>query len=412
MAHDRGQSTVEWLGIVLALAGLIFTGAAISQAPFVARAVDRQIQRAYCVMRHGDCERDRLPCVVASSQRSTGLTVRLLVAELGGGKLALIEHLSDGTVKVTATTRAAVSTKLGFGVGGSVGDRGKGIALGADLSHAIAASADGGRSWVAANGAQASELVARLRLGYSMPEPDITYNRLGMNRDSRISLKAKRGKAQLAGGGALGVERGAGVERNRRTGVETLRFTGAAHRSAKLTVFGRTLADSGSEVKAGEHYAIERDAAGRLLDLAVTTTSDRLPEAALGFGGVIDADRGQKERAYEMTAHLDLTEPASRAAAVKLVAALRNPSPERLTEAAGRVRALVKERGVLEVHAYEQRSSNREIGVTVNVIKGVKAGAGYETGNRSAELVAAATRDPAGNWLPRDDCVSRARSGT
>ena len=408
MARDSGQGTVEWLGLVLALAGVIFTGGALSQAPFVARTIDRQMQRAYCVMRHGDCQRDREPCVVAASERNTGWTVRLFVAELGRGKVAVLEHLSDGSVKVTETTHGAIASKMKIGVGGSAGG---GIKLGADLSGTLSASADGARSWLAPNAAQAAEIVRRLKAGEQVSDPDISYNRLGMSRDARVNTVAQRGKVKLAAGGGLGVQRTAGIERNARTGNEILHFLSGAERSGKVTVLGKTPLEKSSKVAADEQYAIERDAGGRLLDLRVTTTSSRLPELALPFGGMIDAEKSAKPRTYELTAHLDLTEPASRSAATKLVDALRNPSPERLRDAAGRVRALVQEKGVISVRAYEQEADEHDLSLKVKVIKGVEAGVKRSESERSTTLVAAGSRDAAGNWLPRDDCVARAVSG-
>ena len=66
---------------------------------------------------------------------------------------------------------------------------------------------------------------------------------------------------------------------------------------------------------------------------------------------------------------------------------------------------------MISVRAYEQEADEHDLSLKVKVIKGVEAGVKRSESERSTTLVAAGSRDAAGNWLPRDDCVARAVSG-
>ena len=108
----------------MALVALVATtmGAAVALAPVpdVGASVLRQMHRALCIVRSGDCDRDRAPCVVSSSENASGGHGNLLVFRVGGGSALLIEHLSDGRARVTRVRETELGLEGGVGGGFSL----------------------------------------------------------------------------------------------------------------------------------------------------------------------------------------------------------------------------------------------------------------------------------------------------
>src|SRR5919108_1292633 len=78
MRSARGQGTVEYLAVVLLVAVVAGGGTAAAAGGAgadIATAVPHEIIRALCIVRGGDCDRDRAPCDVAASAHSTSWAV-------------------------------------------------------------------------------------------------------------------------------------------------------------------------------------------------------------------------------------------------------------------------------------------------------------------------------------------------
>ena len=97
MRGASGQSSLEYLVVVLLAAGALAAGGALVASPGIARAVVAQMARGLCVVRGGDCERDRAPCVTATRTQTTDKRVRIAFVTLGGGRTLIRERRSDGT---------------------------------------------------------------------------------------------------------------------------------------------------------------------------------------------------------------------------------------------------------------------------------------------------------------------------
>jgi hypothetical protein len=132
MRGQRGQGTVEYVGIIFVVAVLVALGASTAPGAGPAEvwsAVRRELHRALCIVTGGDCEQDRAPCPVASKSDSTEWSVSILVVKGGQEKTVLRELRSDGTVAVTVTNAKLGGLDTGLGIEGhlSLGRRSLGV---------------------------------------------------------------------------------------------------------------------------------------------------------------------------------------------------------------------------------------------------------------------------------------------
>ena len=190
MGGERGQGTVEWVGLVALIAGALLAGSVLAQAPFAAGAVSRQFARALCIARLGDCNRTLEPCVVRASSNDSGFSVSVIAIELGGGEIATIERRSDGTYLVSSGTRTSGGL---FGSVGAKCDAGGKCGLNLSGGVSVSRSISDGRGWIVRSRAEADRLLADLaaatptsggrtrpvvrgrRRTRALPEPDIVY---------------------------------------------------------------------------------------------------------------------------------------------------------------------------------------------------------------------------------------------
>ncbi|WP_187369416.1 hypothetical protein [Baekduia soli] len=400
LRNHRGQAAVEWIGIVSLVVTLLALGAALAQAGQVGRQVTREMARALCRVGQGDCERDQDPCVVTAQRTHRGATLHVFFVRLGGGTTAVVEQRSDGTFAITHATDAALGLEAGAGVEGGVRLAGVDVALGASLSVAQSAGLEGGRTWIAPSAAVAARLVAALREDPGhLPEPDVTYRR------GQVTSTAG-GTAQVAGENVatatLTFGRTAGTRTDRRTGHRTVYVRSPW--SGEAAVAGGVLGVSGAG--GGEVFAVELDAHGRPLDLQVVATgafarSQDLPSVVQPVAGRLAAGAADGRR-FEVTAHLDLTDPADLAAARGLLAAMhdRFGPPAAASQA---LRRRIDEQGTIEARVLATRESSR--GVTLSGALGARLGGSYVIQDASLALLAATSRGLDGQWLVRADCL-------
>src|ERR1700750_3237550 len=99
MRSARGQGTVEYLAVVLLVAGALGgEPAAVANAAGadIATAVPHEVRRALCIVSGGDCDRDRAPCDVASDTRSRSMAVTITVVQVGHDKRGALIGRFDG----------------------------------------------------------------------------------------------------------------------------------------------------------------------------------------------------------------------------------------------------------------------------------------------------------------------------
>jgi hypothetical protein len=416
-ARDRaraadGQASVEWLAVVALVVALLAVGAAAARADFLGRRVTRELARALCRVGHGDCERDREPCVVSSAGRRTGMVVSLGFVRFGGRQVGLVEQRSDGSVAVTIGDETEGGLTAGVGGGLSV----LGLKLGGTLGASVAAQLEHGRTWIVPSAAAAQDLIARqrdARLAHrpdgsppaTLPAPDIRYD--GVQVTSTGGASADAGAVITLGhaGGALTFDRRARQSVDARTGHRTIyteaTWTGDVGAAVKGVLdVSRTLASSG-----GERYAVEFDAAGRPLDLQIVAagtygSSADLPGVVSDAEGLLEAP-ADGTRLYEVTAHLDLTDPVNLAAARDLLGDIAHRKAG--AAASERLRRRIAQVGSIEARALAQTTSDHDVSGELAAV--AKLGLEYRHDASATHLLTAISRGLDGQWLPREDCV-------
>src|SRR3954454_11946214 len=102
MPHRRGESGqagIEYLTVVGLVAGVLAFGGAVLGGRMVASAAVGQLHRALCVVAGHDCAAARPACTVSGERTGESLSLDVAVVHLAGGRTALLERRSDGTVR-------------------------------------------------------------------------------------------------------------------------------------------------------------------------------------------------------------------------------------------------------------------------------------------------------------------------
>lgn len=401
----RGQASLEWLAVIALVATLLGLGAALAQASTVGRRVTREMVRALCLVRHGDCARDRDPCVVFAAHERHGMVVHVLFVRLGDQRVARVERRSDGTYAVTRATEAAFGLEGHAGVGAGV----KVAGLEAEVSVGIAAAEtlahEGGDTWIVGSRDAAEDLLRRLPGELGLPPADVVYGTTDLRSTVGATVGAEAVVSLEVAGVQLSFDRRVGQRLDRRTGRRTLFVRSSREHAA--TLGEGVLGLSGAA--GGELYAIELDASGRPLDLQVVSAgalrgSRDLPDVLQPVAGRLAV--GGDDRRYEVTAHLDLTEAGNLAAAAELLDAMRRRGPRLggMPEATRALRRRIDERGTVEARVLRSQATSRELELSATL--GVKVGAEISSEVGTERLVAAVSRGLDGQWLVREDCVS------
>jgi len=411
MRNDRGQGTVEYLAVVLLVALVLGGGATAAAATGagadIATAVPREVIRALCIVRGGDCYRDRAPCDVASRSKSTSWAVAVAVIKFGHDKTVTVTERSDGTFAVTLDTApvGGVETSTGARAKVSLGKRS--FSAGADISAGMTVAYAHGKTWIVRSKAAAVQLAAAIRDDAPLPPADIDGHDVNVKTSAGASAG---GVANVSAG--LHAALGGGVQTDRKSGSTTYFFTVGMAGEAAATVEGAdaTASVSGS---AGGQFALTIGPDGRWLDLAMVSTGELaaradLPPQVAPIAGALDVPtRGG--RRWVVESHLDLTEAGNLAAARNLLARLEDPlHPQRIPGAVAALSRRMDDNAVVDARTYavdeETRGAEGHAGVELQL------GGKFEKSTENTRLVAASTRGIDGQWRVRNECLREART--
>src|SRR4051794_2403923 len=403
MTRDRGQASVEYLGVV-ALVCAVLAGAALT-LPALARrdvgsAIAGSMRGALCVLGRGDCDIDARPCVVASDAVQDEASVDLLLVRLAGRAVALREDRSDGTVAVTYMRDGGGGLDLAVGGGGRLRLGKRTLRMGAQAEATLLATIGSATTWILPGAGAADRLMDALvvhsagglarRIAHGgaadtsgFPAPAWTSSRRGL----AVSLGAGSGPASLS----LGGDELYGVATERAMGRRTYAVRRRNDLAAALTVGPRDAA--GIAAGADELYTVTVDRDGRPIDLGVLGGR----ELGAGAGPAGGAMRRETEE------HLDLTDPDNLAAARAFLSEVVAPHPRlgRAVDVSGALRGRLDADGVVDERTYALSDSTTGLGAATGTGIG-HAGADFDRHERRLRLIGARERGLDGLWHTRD----------
>lgn len=414
MRAEHGQSTVEYVVLVLVAAAVLAAGAAGLHATGLASALIDQMRRALCRLDGGECLTASEPCVVASTTTIDDLSVRLAIVRLRGGRTLLRERRSDGSERITLVTRGGAGA--GAGLGGEV-RLGSWVA-GGRLDAAIEVRGGRGRVWIVPSRAAGDALLralsaqavprgrvapaVRMEPRREVPRADAVYGERGLSTAASGALQRV--------GLSLEAEDLLTTRTDRRSGERTLVVRRRNELVGSVGLIGSAGAEGGGRRDARASLVL--DARGRPLRLVIAET--RRLQGGVKLPGALRslvARSGPPQRGghvVETERTLDLGDPANLAAASAFVRTLRDPdlragaalavtgALRRRLDASGRTSA--------RVYSLDVRHSGGRAGVDA----GVGVGGGYEHAVEQTRLVAASEREGSGPWLERGDCLAAA----
>ena len=416
MRDQSGQASLEYVVIVAITSVLLAGSAALARDSGIASVVVAQFARAICVVSGGDCDQDRMPCVVQADTTSISASLVIAVVKLSGGRTLIRQRRSDGTELVTLIEHGGAGLELTAGARLSLGAAQFGAALVGSASGGLAR----GRAWVVRDSASADRLIAQIasqptpmtgrgRRPLSPPPakriaarpPDITFGERGL--DSVIG-------GQLAAAGvSFDAEDLVGERLDHRSGQRTLTI----RRRNELRGTISPLPASGVEgsVRHNELYTLSFDRDGKMTDLGIFDARRFLAGAKLPrpVAALIQSSSNrplQRGLLVEIEQHLDLSGAENRSAAAGFITSLRRQQigfgPA--AEVSQRLRDRIKSSGVTLTRSYELREEKSGLGGR----EGAALGVGLEAGrsSESASLRDAQVRGIDGNWRRRDDCLA------
>lgn len=384
--RERGQASLEWLGVVALLAAMLALGAGLAQADGVGRRVTREMARALCLVSEGDCRRDQEPCVLDAKSTNSHVEGSIRIFRLGEDHYGVIEHRSDGTYAVTVGGKNTAGLAGRRGAKGSIRVAGIDVSAGGRITASILAGDSGARTWIA--GSEAETLLESS--GYTR-SPDLTSDGFSWLSQAGVSARVTSLLHADAGSASAGFGRRAGSVTDHRTGRRMIYVTADVDTSAEASVLGT----AGS----GEVYAVETSPTGRPVALTITATgpltrSSDLPAVVQPVAGRLATTGAGR---YEVTAALDLTEPAVFAAAAGLFEAIARKRGRAQPSAA--LRRLVETSGTVEA---------RILAVDDETTFSLKPPGGLfeaTVERHERRLLAATSRGLDGQWIVREDCV-------
>lgn len=408
MRGDRGQGTIEYMAVVLVVAGVMVAAIGLLAFSGLGGKVVDAIGRALCVVTGGACDQAAKvagPCVLASEQHTDGGHFSVLMLRSGERDVVLRERRSDGTIALTLVDGDSLGLDLGTGAGASVRWGERTWAVGGELRAAVLAGSDSGRTWIARDEAEAARTFEHIKMAaavnslggdrrIAVPGPAVTFS----ERSSNLTIDFRAGGRAAV---SLSAQDAYGERIDHRTGRRTVYVRDSLGARGKVS-YARV---SGTgEGRGEERLAITYDRAGRPVDFMVLATLDvegtagLPPQLARLAGGL----KVNGSRHIETEQHLDLTDPENaEVAQVFLGAAGDDRLGVRL--AAEALRERLDERATLDVRSYETDASAREVSGQVKVA-GIGVGAGVSSADESARLVGAMSRQADGSFTQDEDC--------
>jgi hypothetical protein len=409
MRSDRGQGTVEYLAVVL-LVAVVFGGTATVASGAgrdIASAVPREVIRALCIVRGGDCRRDIAPCDVTSSAKSKKWSVTIAVIKFGHDRTVTVTERSDGTYAVTLDTAPLGGVETSTGARGKVSLGKRSLSAGADITTSVVGSYAHGRTWILRSDEAARRLVAAIKADADLPAADLE----GHEAKIEGGVSASAGSVATLSGGALGAL-GGGSQTDRKTGSKTYFFSAALAGDLGTSVQGTGAEASVSGAK-DARFALTVGPDGRWVDLAISQTGALsggadLPEQLTPVAKALDVP-AKGARRWVTESHLDLTDAENLAAAQRVVAAVTDPlHPEKLSGSLTGLNARIRDNAVVDARTY--MVDREATGIEGDLGLEIKAGGKYENSTENTRLVAATTRGIDGQWRVRDECLQEART--
>jgi hypothetical protein len=418
LRSSSGQGSIEYVGLIAVVALLIvISGAALAQASDVSRRVTRQFARALCVVRGGDCARDRQPCVMTSRTDEQGWRAKALVIEISRGRVALMERRSDGSVAVTWTKERATGAARDFGIGAEWRALGVDLEVGGEVRVGARTAEGDGRTWILPSEAAGRALLAQLERDEDDAPPADIVSGGRVEEDAYGAFVTASGSAKGVGlnvaeaGGGLAMVRTTGARLDRRTGRRTFYARTRKELSGRAGLAGGVLGAGVGSTSEGELFAVEVDERGRPVDLAVVATGRYASSADLP--GVLSPvvgrlPGGARSRRWEVTTHLDLTDPRNLAAARDVLVPLRTGMVPfgAMLESQRALRARLAAAGTVEARIVDHSSADRGRSVEGRLL--VEGGGEKIDRSEDAQTVAAVSRGLDRQWITREDCAATA----
>lgn len=381
---SSGQASVEYIAVV-ALVAIVFAvaGSFTLQGRAIAAAAMAQMRRGLCIVEGHDCKEEHPPCPVASHGDSTEYHLDVALVHLGYGKSAIVERNSNGEVFVTVAKHYDLGATTGLGAGLKNGDK---IALGGEARAEVLASFGKGETYKVGSEQQANALLGAIRRGdKNLPDPVTRYFDGSVSGNLMGDL---RGVVDASEGNTLG------GRYDRDTGKRTIYFKNTMSLGAQVS--DDTGAGASGEASNDLRLALTLDRHNRPIDLMAIGSgkleaSADLPPLLQPVAGHLPTGYG---RAWEVEAHLDLTQPGI---GHEVMANLLRP--QRLVH-------MLIDRSSIQVRGYATNDDSDEISGQVKA--GLVIGAGRTKSTSSKKLIAAIEHTPEGFWVPRYDCLAAA----
>lgn len=425
LTSDRGQSTVEYVGVLALLVVIISAAGATAMAPTYANAAIGGFQRALCIVTGRACRSlDEQACVVRSNGEGHTLSATIFFVRLEDGRLMLQERLSDGRIRITVTSKSGIGGEMGVGASAGVDFKGVRLDASAKANAALLGLVGRGKVYIARDAGEAQRLVRAIEDDKAR-EPDASFYEGGLRGEASATASAGAGlggkdkdrdtdkdgdpgeeekresstspAAETEASLGTTLEGAVGHRVDRHTGETTwyLRADAEATASASASVIGVGKAGASASSNITGLVRVITDRRGRVVEVGALAT--------YGGGAEYEVTNGPKGKAGGNRREIEITaDPDDPSILAALGDLRRHPG-------AGAMKALttaIYERGRVDRRTYEAGSDHD--GINGSVALGAKVAAGYDQTSEHAKLIDAETRPPGGLWEKRFDCVDRA----
>lgn len=404
LRSEHGQATIDYVALVAVLAVLLAlaAGATAAGAPGIANGVLGQFRRALCLVAGEDCPLpERRPCTLASERRARHVSVNLAIIRLDEDTVLLRERLSDGTFRLTVSTRDGAGAEAAIGADGHVSVGGHDLKGEAEARGGAQGVIGHGAVYYARSRREADRLQELIRWSpNSLPPASEVFAEGGARVLGRAS--ASGGVQELSGQIDGMASQMLGLRRDRRSGRDTISLSTGASGSGLVSA---AIAGEAGVLDGQAVLGLTLDRDHRPVELVLTATGRVAAGTSLPSGianaltqlipNTASAETGG--RRWELGARLDLRDPD----VARAWQAFRQ-SPTSRDAIRGLGEAL-RTHATLDMRSYRLESSTSGAGASAAL--GLKIGGEFENTTDSAQLLAAVTRPPFGLWEPRLDCL-------